>query len=180
VPGGFVEWQVGEEDTSSYAFSFAPSEQWELVDCIAVVSETHKAISSLRGHTLAGTSPLQPARVADTPRRLDLCRKAIMEHNFEVFAQIVELDSNLVHAVMITCTPALFYWMPATLTVMEAVQHWRGQGLPVCYTVDAGPNVHVLCPASAVAQLEVNLSALEGVRRVIKAHGGGPARLITD
>ena len=46
VPGGFVEWRAADSDEESYAFSFAPTDHWNLVDCIAVVSEGHKIIGS--------------------------------------------------------------------------------------------------------------------------------------
>ena len=52
------------------------------------------------------------------------------------------------HAVMITSSPPLLYWLPATLAILQAVPNWRKSGLPVCYTIDAGPNVHVLTTAA--------------------------------
>ncbi len=177
VPGGFVEWQAGESDADSYAFSLAPPEHWELVDHVAIVSQARKAVGSSEGHALAESSPLQAARVEDAPRRLNLCRKAILKRDFEALAGVVELDSNLMHAVMMTSTPGLFYWEPATLGVMQAVQAWRKSGLAVCYTIDAGPNVHVLCPAEAAPQVSQQLQALPGVLSVLSAAPGGPARL---
>ena len=178
VPGGFVEWQAGQDDESSYAFSIAPPGHWQLADCIAVVSQVHKPTGSTEGHTRAGSSPLQAARVADAPRRLDLCRRAILARDFQALAEVVELDSNLMHAVMITSSPALLYWQPATLELMQAVTEWRRAGWPVCYTVDAGPNVHVICPAEEAPRLQTSLTAFPGVERVLTARPGGPARLI--
>src|SRR6185369_11979123 len=134
VPGGFVEWQVGTTDEDSFAFSIAPAEHWKLVDCIAIVSASHKKTGSTEGHAIAPTSPLQSARVADTPRRLDLCRNAILNKDFEAFASIVELDSDIMHSVMMTSTPALHYWKPASLAVMNAIRQWRSDGLSACYT----------------------------------------------
>ena len=82
VPGGFVEWMVGKDDADSTAVSIASADHWNLVDCIAVTQTGHKPVGSTEGHALAGSSPLQAARVADTPRRLDLCRQAIEQRNF--------------------------------------------------------------------------------------------------
>src|SRR5215208_4847570 len=42
IPSGFVEWQAGETDEESYAFSFADTKHWKLVDCVAIVSASHK------------------------------------------------------------------------------------------------------------------------------------------
>jgi diphosphomevalonate decarboxylase len=178
IPGGFVEWQVGTDDEDSFAFSIAPPEHWALTDCIAVVSAEHKATGSTQGHAIAGTSPLQAARLANAARRLDLCRRAIQERDFEALAAVSELDSNLMHAVMMTSTPPLFYWQPATLTVMARVRLWRGEGLPVCYTLDAGPNVHVLTEAVRAGQVADLLHGVPGVQEVRVARVGGPARLV--
>ena len=175
VPGGFVEWQVSGCEDDSYACSIAPASHWDLADCVAVASQVHKPTGSTEGHALAYTSPLQVARVQDAPRRLDLCRQAIRQRDFAALAQVVELDSNLMHAVMLTSTPPLLYWQPATLRVMQAVVEWRRSGLPVFYTIDAGPNVHVLCPSGAAQQVSARLAQLPGVERVLTAHPGGPA-----
>jgi diphosphomevalonate decarboxylase len=178
IPGGFVEWLVADDDEQSYALSIARSEHWRLADCVAVVSTAHKATGSTEGHNLAPTSPLQAARVLDAPRRLDLCRRAILERDFAALAAVVEEDSNLMHAVMMTSSPALFYWEPVTLQIMQAVRSWRAEGLQVAYTIDAGANVHVICPGDTVPELVSLLAGLEGVSRVLTAYSGGPAVLV--
>lgn len=178
VPGGFVEWIVDGCDSESAARSIALPEHWDLVDCVTIVSQKHKATGSSEGHALAYTSPLQAARVADAPRRLEICRTAILERDFASLANIIELDSNLMHAVMLTSSPPILYWQPATLSIMQAVPSWRTAGLPVCYTIDAGPNVHVLCPSENAEQVAVSLRQITGVLQVLTAKPGGPARWI--
>jgi diphosphomevalonate decarboxylase len=180
IPAGFVEWHAGRTDLDSYAFSIAPPEHWELVDCITLVNQAKKTISSSLGHALASSSPLQQARLADAPRRLNICRQAILDRDFDRLTEIVELDSNLMHAVMLTSTPPLIYWQPATVAVMQAVQKWRKEGLAACYTIDAGPNVHVLCPMQHQDELVSRLKHIDGVSEVLIAHPGGPARLVDD
>jgi diphosphomevalonate decarboxylase len=177
IPPGFVEWLPGADDASSYAVSIAPPEHWRLVDCIAIVEPEPKATGSTEGHRLASTSPLQSARVADAPRRLDVCRRAILERDFDALAAITELDSNLMHAVMMTSTPPLFYWQPSSLHLMIEIKQWRQHGLPVCYTLDAGPNVHVLCLEEAVDLVRSRLEEFADVGEVLICKPGGPARL---
>lgn len=178
LPGGFVEWQAGEDDESSFAFTIAPPEHWALADCVAIVSRAHKATGSYEGHASADTSILQAARIADAPRRLALCRQAILQRDFQALAEIIELDSNLMHAVIMTSQPPLQYWLPATLAVMQAVTDWRKNGRSVCYTIDAGPNVHVICAREYAAQVASDLRQVPGVQQVLTAHPGGPARLV--
>jgi diphosphomevalonate decarboxylase len=177
VPGGFVEWQAGESDQDSYAFSIAPPEHWNLIDHVAVISTAHKSTGSKAGHLLARSSPLQGSRVKDAPRRLAICRRAILGRDFEAFSEIVELDSNMMHAVMMTSQPVLMYWQPLTLEIMHGVGSLRQQGIPVCYTVDAGPNVHVLCLESASNQVRSWLSQIPGVTQVFSSRPAGPVRL---
>ena len=180
IPGGFVEWAAGTGDADSYAISIAPPKHWDLADCIAVISSEHKSTGSTEGHALAGTSLLQSARVDDAPRRLDTCRHAILNRDFGAFVEIIEADSNLMHAVMMTSRPPLFYWQPTTLVVMQAVRSAREKGLPVCYTIDAGPNVHVICTGSAAEETAQLVGSIPGVREVRLAKVGGPARLVEN
>jgi diphosphomevalonate decarboxylase len=180
IPGGFVEWQPGSGDEDSFATTIAPPEHWDLADCVAIVSEAHKPTGSTQGHALAGTSPLQAARVADAPRRLELCRRAILDRDFGALAAIVELDSDMMHAVMMTSTPALHYWAPASLAVMAAVRQWRGDGMGVCSTVDAGANVHVICPAAHKDDAAARLRTIAGVKDVLMAGVGGGATLVEE
>ena len=165
IPAGFVEWKAGTNDEDSYAVSIAPPEHWALTDCVAVVNAGHKKTGSTEGHALAGTSPLQAARVDDAPRRLEICRQAILQRDFAAFAEIIELDSDMMHAVMMTSRPPLMYWQAATLGIFHAVREWRAAGLPCAYTVDAGANVHVLCPREQAGAVEKRLRDLPGVDR---------------
>lgn len=178
IPAGFVEWHVGSGDEDSYAVSIAPPNHWAITDCIAIVAAEHKKTGSTEGHALADSSPLQAARVQDAPRRLEWCRRAILQRDFEAFARITELDSDMMHAVMMTSSPALFYWQPATLTVMAAVRTWRANGIPAAYTIDAGPNVHVLCTSEYAAQVAQKLRELPGVHTVLTATAGGAACIL--
>jgi len=180
IPGGFVEWQAGTGDEDSFAFSIADPNHWNLVDCVAVVSASHKKTGSTEGHFIASTSPLQAARVADAPRRLEICRNAILTRDFNTFASIVELDSDMMHAVMMTSTPALHYWKPASLEVMNYVRQWRMEEIPVCYTVDAGPNVHVICLETEAHVIDKRLHEIAGVENVLVARAGGPAKLVEN
>lgn len=178
IPAGFVEWRAGTRDEDSFAVSIAPPEHWDLADCIAIVHAGHKKTGSTEGHALAGTSPLQAVRVADAPRRLEICRRAILDRDFEALAHIIELDSDMMHAVMQTSNPPLLYWQAATVAIFHAVREWRAAGLAVAYTVDAGPNVHVICPRQVQEETARRLRDIPGVQNVLLAHVGGAAQWV--
>jgi len=180
VPAGFTEWQAGTSDQDSFATSIAPADHWQLMDVIAVIHSGVKKAGSTEGHFLAATSPVQAARVADAPRRLDECRQAIFAKDFKRLASVIEQDSNLLHAVMMTSNPALYYWRNATMEVMNSVRGWREQGIPCAFTIDAGPNVHVICPQDAAARVENHLREIPGVESVLVSGVGGAARLLVD
>jgi diphosphomevalonate decarboxylase len=178
IPSGFVEWLRGSSDLDSFAVTIAPPNHWDLVDCIAIVADTHKKTGSNEGHNLAATSPFQPVRVADADRRVERCRSALQARDFDAFARIIEEDSNMMHAVMMTSRPALFYWEPATIEIMKSVASWRKTGLEAAYTTDAGPNVHVLCTTSSLNEIQRRLGAINGIKEIILASPGGPALIV--
>jgi len=178
IPSGFVEWQMGTGDDDCVAVSIASPQHWALTDCVAIVNASHKKTGSTEGHALAWTSPLQAGRVADATRRLDICRAAILKKDFETFANIIEHDSDMMHAVMMTSTPPLMYWQPATLGIFHEVRAWRASGLPVGYTVDAGANVHVICLTGYAKEVEKRLREIPGVSDVLVAGVGGAAQIV--
>ncbi len=178
IPAGFVEWQTGERHEASFARSIAPPDYWALADVIAIVEQAHKPVTSRQGHQLAPTSPFQEARVATAPARLAACKRALLARDFTALAPILEQDTLMMHAVMMTSTPSLFYWTSETVTIIRAVRCWREEGLPVAFTIDAGPNVHCICLAEVAGEVEERLWELPGVREVLVSGVGGAARLI--
>lgn len=180
IPTGFVEWYTADTHEASYAESFAAPDHWDLVDLIVVVSDQHKRTTSSAGHTTAQTSILQAARVADAQNRFDTVRRAILERDFATFADVVELDSNLMHAVMMTGNPSLFYWLPPTLAIMETIRTLRADGVQVCYTLDAGPNVHCICVREDANTVREALQTLSGIIEIREATPGGPAHVIPE
>jgi diphosphomevalonate decarboxylase len=177
IIGGFVEWIQGNNDESSHAVEIADMNHWDLIDVIAIVREEEKAIGSTEGHSVASSSALQDARIGDAKRRLDICRRAIVNRDFESLSQVVEEDSNMMHSVMITSKPPIFYWEPATINIIKSVERWRKEGLHVCYTIDAGPNVHCICTSESAPEIQARLSNLQGVNRVLSSKPGGACRI---
>jgi diphosphomevalonate decarboxylase len=86
----------------------------------------------------------------------------------------------MMHAVMMTSHPGLMYWLPATLTVIEKVRQWRSDGLQAAFTIDAGPNVHVICAQADASKVKARLAKVTGVSKVLSAGPGGPTRLMNN
>ena len=178
VPPGFTEWKPGTNHEDSFAVSIADQKHWDLWDCIAVVQSEPKEITSTQGHSLANTSPLQSARVQDTTRRLEICRNALKSRDFEAFAEVIELDCNMMHAVMMTSNPSILYWKPASLKIMQEIRTFRKKGTAAAFTLDAGSNVHVICEGDAIRETEALLRAISGVKNVIKSSVGSGAKIV--
>lgn len=155
IPGGFVEWHAGQANEDSYAVQLAPADQWEVVDVAVLVTAEAKQVSSSDGHLLALQSPFWEARTQMLPARLDRVRQAILERDFVTFGREIEAEAMAMHAIMLTSAheaerawhSGIYYWTPDTLTLLMAVQRWRDAGMQVYFTLDAGPTVHLMCPA---------------------------------
>ncbi|MHB8629021.1 MAG: diphosphomevalonate decarboxylase [Aggregatilineales bacterium] len=153
IPGGFVEWLAGSTHATSYAVQIAPPDHWDIVDIAVAVSQKEKAVSSTDGHELAEKSPFFQARLATLADRLNRIRAAILECDFETFGQEIEAEAISFHAVAMTSPnitsstlpSGIYYWLPSTLDLMLSTHEWRQDGLPVYFTLDAGPTVHLVC-----------------------------------
>lgn len=177
VPAGYCEWLPGNDQTS-VATSVAPPDHWDLRDVVAIVSQEHKAVGSSGGHPLAPTSPLHPARVTVVEGRHQACREALLARDLAAMGPLIEEDAVMMHAVMMTGQPPLYYWTPATMALMLATQRWRAESIPVYFTIDAGPNVHLICEASQAERVEAEARKIPGVQHVISSGPGGPAILV--
>lgn len=180
--GGFVEWNKGSRNEDSVAHEIYPADHWDLRDIVAVVSAEEKKVSSANGHLLALTSPLVEARSIRVTGWLDEVRQALAERDIARLGPIIELDALTMHSVMMTSQPSLLYWQPGTMALLQAVGRWReDDGLPVYFTIDAGPNVHLICEADVAPEVESRLAQMSEVESVITSRPGpGPQRMDSD
>jgi len=145
IPDGFVEWKKGETHNASYAYSLYPHDYWDLRDILVIVDAGMKKVPTTEGMSAVRTSPLLPARLAALPERITRIKEAMKQKNFQQFGEIVEEECLDMHHVMQTQNPPLYYWNNVTQEIMDAVAGWRKNGLSVYFTIDAGPNVHLIC-----------------------------------
>ena len=180
--GGYVEWDKGSRHEDSVARQLYPADHWDLRDIVAVVSSEEKKISSANGHLLALTSPLIDGRRAHVDSWLNDVRQAIAERDITRLGPIIELDALAMHGIMMTSRPRLLYWQPGTLALLQAVQRWREEdGLAVYFTIDAGPNVHLICEAEIAPAIEERLAHISQVEQIIVSRpGSAPQRMDED
>lgn len=176
IPTGFVEWD-GFSDADSFAHSIAAPDHWPLADLVAVVTKGSKRVASESGHLLAWTSTYFAPRLAELPQRIREVRESLLQRDFSRFAEAVEADAVSLHVVGMTSKPPIFYWDAPTMLIIKEVQDWRAAGLPCAFTIDAGPNVHVICEQQYAIPLRNKLLSLPGVLEVIENNVGIGTRL---
>lgn len=148
VPDGFVIWHAGQDRQSSYAESLYPSDYWDLRDFVVIVSEQEKKVGSADGHKLARTSPLFETRIkVNLPTRLKAVLHALETKDIKLLGETIEQEARELHQVALTSTPSIVYATNQTHELIDQViPDWRRQGIPAYFTLDAGPNVHVIVP----------------------------------
>lgn len=145
--GGYVAWEMGKktDGTDSRADLIAPKEHWpEMRAAILVASAHKKDVSSTSGmQTTVATSSLFKERITNVvPERFQLMKKAILDKDFETFAELTMRDSNQFHAVCLDSYPPIFYMNDtsrAAIHVVEEINKHAGHTI-AAYTFDAGPN----------------------------------------
>jgi diphosphomevalonate decarboxylase len=175
--GGYVELGANAES----AARVAPPEHWPLRMLVAVTSEAAKDTGSTDGmqHT-ARTSPYYSSWVSDAPRLFSEVKSAVLAKDFDRLAPAVEQSALMMHASMLAAAPALIYFRPATLAVIELVRAERRKGVAACFTIDAGPHVKVLCEPGAAVALKTALTQAPGVLRVLESGPGPDAQLSSE
>lgn len=174
VMGGFVELKPGETHEAAYAAQIAPEDAWpDLRDVVVLVSREQKKVSSAEGHRLAHTSEMYPGRLSAVPERAGRVRKAILDRNLALLGEAAEADALSMHAVMMTSKPPLLYWHPRTIEVIRCVWELRQKGIEAYFTIDAGPNVHILTRERSVPAVDEAIRTRFGCSTITDRPGPG-------
>ncbi|MFA6522777.1 MAG: diphosphomevalonate decarboxylase [Candidatus Peribacteraceae bacterium] len=146
----------GNDIDAAVGKQIADESHWTLYDFVIIPSTHEKKVGSTEGHALAHTSPLFDQRVKDiTERRQPQCIDAVLRKDFELLQQVVEEDALDMHAVMESSTPPLKYLSEETHRILREITSLREERhLPVLYTMDAGPTVHLIFEESALGEMK--------------------------
>lgn len=182
IYGGFVEWLRGTRDDGNdcYAVPLAPANNWNLNMVIVIVDEGSKLISSREGmRRVVATSPLYAGWLASVESDLKMARTAIQQHDLPALGHVAEANALRMHATTMGAYPPFTYWQRATVEVIHRVQALRSKGIQAYATIDAGPNVAVLCEQQCVACVQDAVSSVRGVRQMLVAGPGSGVREIS-
>lgn len=116
-------------------------------DSIMIVSNKEKSVSSRVGHSLMNGHPLAEQRYATARKNTEKLLDVIKTGDVAAFIDIAEAEALQLHDMMATSNPPYHLMEPNTLKIIELVKKFRHEtGAQVCFTLDAGPNVHILYP----------------------------------
>jgi diphosphomevalonate decarboxylase len=181
---GFAEWHKGHEEdgSDSYAESIAPRSHWPEFRMLAcIVSEAKKPVSSRAGmaQTVANC-PYYEGWLKTVDSDLANIRNGIRSKDFTLVGSTAEKNALKMHATMITTTPSIIYWTPASMDIIHSILQWREEGMESYFTMDAGPQVKVLCLEKNMHELQRRLESLGVIKRTIVCKPGEKARLVED
>ena len=121
----------------------------EYQDTILLVDKGEKQVSSTVGHGLMHGHAFAKARFSQAPENISSLMSTFKRGDIDEFIKIVESEALTLHAMMMTSHPYFILMKPNTLEIINAIWKYREEtSSKVCFTLDAGANVHVLYPAS--------------------------------
>lgn len=172
--GGFVEWEKGHDDLSSYAKP-VPSDSFEddLAMVFILINDQKKEVSSRNGmRRTVETSSFYQGWLDSVEGDLYQLKQAIKTKDFQLLGETMERNGLKMHGTTLAAQPPFTYWSPDSLKAMDAVRQLRKQGIPCYFTMDAGPNVKVLVENSHLSEVQETFTKLFSKEQVITAHAG--------
>lgn len=169
--GGYVEMHANDD---AYASQIAEAGHWPLSVIVAITSTAEKPIGSSEAMQItANTSAYYPSWIESHAKDMHCARESILGRDFATLANVSELSCLKMHSIMMTSSPTILYWNSATIDIIHKVQELRSGGLPVFFTIDAGPQVKVVCAPGQESALESELKEIPGIIRTIRTRVGG-------
>jgi diphosphomevalonate decarboxylase len=175
--GGFVRMDPGTQADGEDAFAH-PLES-PLVDNVRMViaivgGGAPKAFGSRDAMDhVAATSPLYSSWVSLVPDDLRSAESALARGDLQALGELAEANALAMHATAIAARPAVFYWQPTSLALLEVVRELRTKGIGAWATMDAGPHVKVLTSVESAETVARALDSIDGVMTLISEPGRG-------
>jgi diphosphomevalonate decarboxylase len=175
IYGGFVEWEMGcsADGTDSIAHQILDEKAWQLSILSVVISSRSKQVSSRAGmKRTVETSPFYNGWLDTVTYDMEVAKQAIRNQNFVVLGEVMEENALKMHATMLGAKPPVIYWESGTMEVIHCVNELRQDGIPAYFTIDAGPNVKVLCLPDQEEIVKESLLKFSSVQTVIPCYPG--------
>lgn len=174
VYGGFAEWKKGDSDQTSFALP-VDANQWEneLAMIFIITNDKAKKISSRNGmQQTVETSLYYNDWLKAAEADIKTAKNAIANQDFHALGEVIEANCLKMHATTLAATPPFSYWTPDSLKAMNKVYEMRQNGQNCYFTMDAGPNVKVLCPKKDSQKIYNDLQKEFPEQQLVLAHAG--------
>lgn len=180
IYGGFAEWQKGSSDIDSFAIPIDEAD-WDIGMIFIIVDDGRKEVSSTEGmRRVVETSPYYDGWVSSTKEDLIDMKSAIKKQDIVKVGEIAERSALKMHALNLSANPPFNYWSPESIEAMRMVSELRKQGYPVYLTMDAGPNVKLICKASQMEELTEKLLQTFHKEQLVMAKPGPGIQILED
>jgi diphosphomevalonate decarboxylase len=183
VYGGFVMWQKGNSNESSYAKQLFNEYHWDLRNVIALVSSDPKKLRSIEGMKLSKkTCPEQSYSdfVSVANHHIQQISTALSARDIAKLGALYEKENYLFREICIKTAPPLDYWTNVTHAILERIANLRNDGIPAYAGTDAGPNVHIFTMPKHVERVTTMIQEVQGVLEVIHCKVGEGSHLIQE
>lgn len=155
VYGGYVEWGKHFKLSETSDLYATPQKEIHPVfeswyDAVLIVHKGKKNFSSTKGHTLMAQNPYSEIRYKQANENLEKLVRILKTGDVDAFIELCEMEALTLHAMMMTSGIGYFEMKPNSLRIMELVREFREEtGVKLAFTLDAGPNVHLLYPSKS-------------------------------
>lgn len=172
--GGFVEWEKGTSDSTSYGKPIdANGWEEELAMLFVLIDDGIKDISSRDGmKRTVETSCFYDGWLTATEKDLQAAKKAIAKKEFIALGEVMEASCLKMHGTTLGAIPPFTYWSSESLIAMQIVRQLRQQGISCYFTMDAGPNVKVLMKKEDLANVKTVFAEYFSENQLISASAG--------
>lgn len=170
--GGFAVWQKGSSDETSYAYPLDEHPQMDLHLLAVELNTKQKKISSTTGMKQAQSSPFFSPWINRNELELNQMIQAIKNNDFTSLGKLAELNANEMHAINLTAQPEFTYFEPNTILAIKLVEQLRGEGIECYYTIDAGPNIKVLCQLRNSKKIKERFESVFNSVKIVDASFG--------
>lgn len=179
--GGFVEMKSGQNVSGSedLAVPLYPKDYWDFRIVIGITDTKPKKIGSTEGmeHSRK-TAPYYDSWINSTERDLEEMRNALAKKDFTKMGELAEHSALKMHGLAMSARPAILYWNAATLESIHMIRDLRNQGIEAYVTIDAGPQIKVLCEPENEEGVQQALASVSGLKKVISSGIGDDAKVI--
>ena len=124
-------------------------------DTVLIVDSGTKKVSSTLGHKLMDNHIFKNERIVQSNSNFSILKESIETNNLDSFIDVVENEAMTLHALMMTSNPNFILFKPNTIRIIESIVDYRKKtGSKVCFTLDAGANVHLLYPKNSLTEVQ--------------------------